>query len=81
MQKAEPSDTELLDFLYYISRGGNAIACVLLLVISLQGTVLGKIEFNGQPVEISDPNKKNLVAEVSTKVMTANGYCSSRCTS
>lgn len=40
--------------------------------ISLQGTVLGKIEFDGQPIEIIDPNQKNLVAEVSTKV-TAGG--------
>lgn len=39
---------------------------------ALQGTVLGKIEFDGQPVEIIDPNRKNLVAEVSTKVTT--GY-------
>lgn len=38
--------------------------------ISLQGTVLGKIEFDGQPVEIIDPNRNNLVAEVSTKVTT-----------
>uniref|UniRef100_A0A671W8C4 Carbamoyl-phosphate synthase [ammonia], mitochondrial n=1 Tax=Sparus aurata TaxID=8175 RepID=A0A671W8C4_SPAAU len=37
-------------------------------VIRDKGTVLGKIEFDGQPVEISDPNQKNLVAEVSTKV-------------
>lgn len=29
---------------------------------------MAKIEFDGQPVEISDPNQKNLVAEVSTKV-------------
>ncbi|XP_034430346.1 carbamoyl-phosphate synthase [ammonia], mitochondrial isoform X2 [Hippoglossus hippoglossus] len=36
-------------------------------VIRDKGTVLGKIEFDGQPVEISDPNQKNLVAEVSTK--------------
>ncbi|NXH60241.1 CPSM synthase, partial [Rhabdornis inornatus] len=32
-----------------------------------KGTVLGKIEFDGQPVEFSDPNKQNLIAEVSTK--------------
>ncbi|NXO14277.1 CPSM synthase, partial [Oriolus oriolus] len=32
-----------------------------------QGTVLGKIEFEGQPVEFADPNKQNLIAEVSTK--------------
>lgn len=35
---------------------------------SNKGTVLGKIEFDGQPVEITDPNQRNLVAEVSTKV-------------
>jgi len=29
---------------------------------------LGKIEFDGQQVEITDPNQRNLVAEVSTKV-------------
>lgn len=34
-----------------------------------QGTVLGKIEFEGQPVEFTDPNRRNLVAEVSTKVI------------
>ncbi|NXC07115.1 CPSM synthase, partial [Orthonyx spaldingii] len=32
-----------------------------------KGTVLGKIEFEGQPVEFTDPNKQNLIAEVSTK--------------
>ncbi|KAE8299438.1 Carbamoyl-phosphate synthase [ammonia], mitochondrial [Larimichthys crocea] len=36
-------------------------------VIRDKGTVLGKIEFDGQPVEITDPNQNNLVAEVSTK--------------
>lgn len=35
-----------------------------------QGTVLGKIEFEGQPTEFADPNKQNLIAEVSTKVRT-----------
>lgn len=35
---------------------------------SNKGTILGKIEFDGQPVEITDPNQRNLVAEVSTKV-------------
>lgn len=39
-----------------------------------QGTALGKIEFDGQPVEIFDPNLKNLIEEVSTKVTAAN-YC------
>ncbi|KAI0219856.1 Carbamoyl-phosphate synthase [ammonia], mitochondrial [Lamellibrachia satsuma] len=32
-----------------------------------QGTVLGKIEFDGEPVDFMDPNLRNLVAEVSTK--------------
>ncbi|XP_052531053.1 carbamoyl-phosphate synthase [ammonia], mitochondrial isoform X2 [Tympanuchus pallidicinctus] len=32
-----------------------------------KGTVLGKIEFEGQPTEFADPNKQNLIAEVSTK--------------
>ncbi|XP_044161063.1 carbamoyl-phosphate synthase [ammonia], mitochondrial [Bufo gargarizans] len=32
-----------------------------------KGIVLGKIEFEGQPVEFVDPNKRNLIAEVSTK--------------
>ncbi|XP_053328297.1 carbamoyl-phosphate synthase [ammonia], mitochondrial [Spea bombifrons] len=32
-----------------------------------KGTVLGKIEFEGQPVEFVDPNVRNLIAEVSTK--------------
>ncbi|KAF3843004.1 hypothetical protein F7725_001853 [Dissostichus mawsoni] len=36
-------------------------------IIRDKGTALGKIEFDGQPVEISDPNQRNLVAEVSTK--------------
>ncbi|XP_066478149.1 carbamoyl-phosphate synthase [ammonia], mitochondrial [Tiliqua scincoides] len=36
-------------------------------IIRDKGTVLGKIEFEGQPVEFLDPNKKNLIAEVSTK--------------
>ncbi|KAL8183819.1 UNVERIFIED_CONTAM: Gly-Xaa carboxypeptidase [Gekko kuhli] len=36
-------------------------------IIRDKGTVLGKIEFEGQPVEFLDPNKRNLVAEVSTK--------------
>uniref|UniRef100_A0A087XCA4 Carbamoyl phosphate synthase arginine-specific large chain n=1 Tax=Poecilia formosa TaxID=48698 RepID=A0A087XCA4_POEFO len=36
-------------------------------IIRDKGTVLAKIEFDGQPIEISDPNQKNLIAEVSTK--------------
>ncbi|XP_075960179.1 carbamoyl-phosphate synthase [ammonia], mitochondrial [Anarhichas minor] len=36
-------------------------------IIRDKGTALGKIEFDGQPVEIFDPNQKNLMEEVSTK--------------
>ncbi|XP_036611813.1 carbamoyl-phosphate synthase [ammonia], mitochondrial [Trichosurus vulpecula] len=36
-------------------------------IIRDKGTMLGKIEFEGQPVEFVDPNKQNLIAEVSTK--------------
>jgi carbamoyl-phosphate synthase (ammonia) len=32
-----------------------------------KGTVLGKIEFDGQPVDFIDPNLRNLIDEVSTK--------------
>ncbi|XP_046552995.1 carbamoyl-phosphate synthase [ammonia], mitochondrial-like [Haliotis rubra] len=32
-----------------------------------EGTVLGKIEFDGREVEFDDPNLRNLMAEVSTK--------------
>ncbi|KAM8933826.1 carbamoyl-phosphate synthase [ammonia], mitochondrial [Pelodytes ibericus] len=38
-----------------------------------KGTVLGKIEFEGQPVEFADPNKRNLIAEVSTKEIKVYG--------
>ncbi|NXM10999.1 CPSM synthase, partial [Ploceus nigricollis] len=38
-----------------------------------KGTVLGKIEFEGQPVEFVDPNKQNLIAEVSTKEVKVYG--------
>ncbi|XP_015213760.2 carbamoyl-phosphate synthase [ammonia], mitochondrial isoform X2 [Lepisosteus oculatus] len=36
-------------------------------IIRDKGTVLGKIEFEGQPMKFLDPNHRNLVAEVSTK--------------
>ncbi|KAI4544402.1 hypothetical protein MG293_004668 [Ovis ammon polii] len=36
-------------------------------IIRDKGTMLGKIEFEGQSVDFVDPNKKNLIAEVSTK--------------
>ncbi|XP_076026164.1 carbamoyl-phosphate synthase [ammonia], mitochondrial [Genypterus blacodes] len=42
-------------------------------VIRDKGTLLGKIEFDGQPVEISDPNQRNLLADVSTKETTVFG--------
>jgi len=37
------------------------------------GTVLGKIEFEGQPVAIEDPNQRNLVAEVSVREIRSYG--------
>ena len=38
--------------------------------IRAKGAMLGKIEFQSQPaVEFADPNKRNLVAEVSTKIV------------
>ena len=39
-----------------------------------QGTVLGKIEFDNEPVDFMDPNLRNLVAEVSTKVTVSYSY-------
>ncbi|KAJ6665307.1 hypothetical protein lerEdw1_004356, partial [Lerista edwardsae] len=42
-------------------------------IIRDKGNVLGKIEFEGQPVEFLDPNKKNLIAEVSTKEVKVYG--------
>ncbi|OXB64724.1 hypothetical protein ASZ78_014995 [Callipepla squamata] len=38
-----------------------------------KGTILGKIEFEGQPTEFADPNKQNLIAEVSTKEVKVYG--------
>ena len=35
--------------------------------------MLGKIEFEGQPLEMNNPNTRNLVAEVSTKETTVYG--------
>lgn len=43
-------------------------SALLLTGVFPQGTLLGKIEFEGQPVEFADPNNQNLIAEVSTKV-------------
>ena len=37
------------------------------------GAVLGKIEFDGQQIKFDDPNKRNLVAEVSTKIIRTFG--------
>lgn len=42
-------------------------------IIRDKGTVLGKIEFDGQPVEFVDPNVRNLISEVSTKEMKVYG--------
>ena len=39
------------------------------LLFIFQGTVLGKIEFDDQPIEFEDPNIRNLMAEVSTQVI------------
>ena len=39
------------------------------LLLIFQGTVLGKIEFDDQPIEFEDPNIRNLMAEVSTQVI------------
>jgi hypothetical protein len=33
-----------------------------------QNTTLGKIVFEGDPIEFDDPNQRNLMAEVSTEV-------------
>ena len=33
-----------------------------------EGTVLGKIHFDNQHIDFDDPNTRNLIAEVSTKV-------------
>ena len=37
------------------------------------GSILGKIEFAGQPVAFEDPNKRNLVQEVTTKEVKVYG--------
>uniref|UniRef100_A0A8C5I3R3 Carbamoyl-phosphate synthase [ammonia], mitochondrial n=1 Tax=Gouania willdenowi TaxID=441366 RepID=A0A8C5I3R3_GOUWI len=42
-------------------------------IIRDKGTVLGKIEFDGQPIEMTNPNLRNLVAEVSTKEVKVYG--------
>uniref|UniRef100_A0A670I803 Carbamoyl phosphate synthase arginine-specific large chain n=2 Tax=Podarcis muralis TaxID=64176 RepID=A0A670I803_PODMU len=42
-------------------------------IIRNKGTVLGKIEFEGQPVQFLDPNKRNLIAEISTKEVKVYG--------
>jgi len=36
--------------------------------LSTKGTILGKIEFEDQPVEFVDPNQRNLTADVSVEV-------------
>lgn len=36
-------------------------------IVRDKGTILGKIEFEGDPVEFVDPNIRNLMAEISTK--------------
>ncbi|CAJ0927167.1 unnamed protein product [Ranitomeya imitator] len=49
---------------------GTALNCS---AVSCTGYVLGKIEFEGKPVEFTDPNKRNLIAEVSTKEVKVYG--------
>ena len=44
------------------------ISYQMLFFSGFQGTILGKIEFEDQPVEFVDPNKRNLTAEVSVQV-------------
>uniref|UniRef100_A0A4W3J2K6 Carbamoyl phosphate synthase arginine-specific large chain n=1 Tax=Callorhinchus milii TaxID=7868 RepID=A0A4W3J2K6_CALMI len=36
-------------------------------IVRDKGTILGKIEFEGDPVDFVDPNLRNLMAEISTK--------------
>ncbi len=43
-----------------------------------QGAMLGKIVFNDEDVELVDPNKRNLVAEVSTKEIKTYGHGSKK---
>lgn len=50
----------------------SSFAYALFTGVFPQGTVLGKIEFEGQPTEFADPNQQNLIAEVSTKVRTCS---------
>lgn len=40
----------------------------VMLSCHFQNTSLGKIVFEGDPIEFDDPNQRNLMAEVSTKV-------------
>lgn len=43
--------------------------------------VLGKIEFDNQPIEMEDPNLRNLIAECSVKVRYAHLLLSTYCIS
>ena len=42
-------------------------------IFFLQGTVLGKIEFDDQPIEFVDPNLRNLAEEASVKEVKVYG--------
>ncbi|XP_048390724.1 carbamoyl-phosphate synthase [ammonia], mitochondrial isoform X1 [Stegostoma tigrinum] len=42
-------------------------------IVRDKGTILGKIEFDGDPVEFVDPNLRNLMAEISTKEIKVYG--------
>lgn len=44
----------------------------------LKGTVLGKIEFEDQPVEFVDPNQRNLTADVSVEVSISLVVCGTK---
>ena len=47
-------------------------------VIRERGAMSGKIEFDGEPIEFTDPNKENLVAQVSTSQKETYGDGSKR---
>ena len=42
---------------------------ILILFKLVQGAILAKIEFDNDKIEFEDPNLRNLISEVSTKVI------------
>lgn len=42
-------------------------------ILREKGSLLGKIEFEGQPIELFDPNLENMVAKVSCKEVSVHG--------